>query len=79
MQLGPEVRPCLGAACHTCESRWSTVNRIWNPTVALREEARQAARNRASIFSPISREAILAKGYYHYAVLKDYDTAVHYV
>ncbi len=47
------------------------------PTVALREEARQAAETAVSL-QPDLGEAILAKGYYHYACLKDYDTAVHY-
>jgi TolB-like protein/Tfp pilus assembly protein PilF len=47
------------------------------PTVALREEARQAA-DTALTLQPNLGEAILAKGYYHYACLKDYDTAVRY-
>jgi TolB-like protein/class 3 adenylate cyclase/Tfp pilus assembly protein PilF len=46
------------------------------PTVALREETRQAAKT-ALTLQPDLGEAVLAKGYYHYA-LKDYDTAVHY-
>src|SRR5437899_4731402 len=48
------------------------------PTVALREEARQAAET-ALTLQPNLGEAILAKGSYHYACLKDYDTAVHYL
>jgi len=47
------------------------------PTVALREEARQAA-DTALTLQPNLGEAVLAKGYYHYACLKDYDTAVRY-
>ncbi len=47
------------------------------PTVALREEAQQAAET-AITLQPNLGEAVLAKGYYHYACLKDYDTAVHY-
>jgi serine/threonine protein kinase/Tfp pilus assembly protein PilF len=47
------------------------------PTVALHEEARQAAQT-ALTLQPNLGEAILAKGYYHYACLKDYDTAVRY-
>jgi TolB-like protein/Tfp pilus assembly protein PilF len=47
------------------------------PTVALREEARQAAET-ALTLQPKLGEAILAKGQYHYACLKDYDTAVGY-
>jgi len=47
------------------------------PTVALREEARQAAET-ALTLEPNLGEALHAKGYYHYACLKDYDTATHY-
>ena len=47
------------------------------PTVALREEARQAAET-ALTLQPNLGEAVQAKGYYHYACLKDYDTAVRY-
>jgi TolB-like protein/class 3 adenylate cyclase/Tfp pilus assembly protein PilF len=47
------------------------------PTVALREEARQAAENGLTL-QPNLGEAVLAKGYYHYSCLKDYDTAVRY-
>jgi TolB-like protein/class 3 adenylate cyclase/Tfp pilus assembly protein PilF len=47
------------------------------PTVALREEARQAAET-ALTLQPNLGEALLAKGNYHYACLKDYETAVHY-
>ena len=47
------------------------------PTAALREEARQAAKT-ALTLQPNLGEAILAKGFYHYACLKDYDTAVRY-
>src|SRR5205814_1704110 len=47
------------------------------PTAALREEARQAAET-ALTLQPNLGEAIMAKGYYHYACLKDYDTAVRY-
>jgi serine/threonine-protein kinase len=47
------------------------------PTVALREEARQAAET-ALALQPNLGEAVLAKGYYHYSCLRDYDTAVRY-
>ena len=47
------------------------------PTVALREEARQAAET-ALTLQPNLGEAVLATGYYHYSCLKDYDTAVRY-
>ena len=47
------------------------------PTIALREEARQAAET-ALTLQPNLGEAVLAKGYYRYACLKDYDTAVRY-
>jgi TolB-like protein/class 3 adenylate cyclase/Tfp pilus assembly protein PilF len=47
------------------------------PTVAVREETRQAAET-ALTLQPNLGEAVLAKGYYHYACLKDYDTAARY-
>jgi len=47
------------------------------PTVALREEARQAAET-ALTLQPNLGEAVLAKGHYYYGCLKDYDTAVRY-
>jgi TolB-like protein/tetratricopeptide (TPR) repeat protein len=46
-------------------------------TVALREEARQAA-ERALTLQPSLGEALVAEGYYHYGCLKEYDTAVRY-
>jgi TolB-like protein/Tfp pilus assembly protein PilF len=47
------------------------------PTLALREEARLAAET-ALTLQPDLGEAVSAKGYYHYACLRDYDTAVRY-
>jgi TolB-like protein/Tfp pilus assembly protein PilF len=47
------------------------------PTTELREEARQAAET-ALTLQPNLGEALTAKGNYHYACLKDYDTAVRY-
>jgi TolB-like protein/Tfp pilus assembly protein PilF len=50
---------------------------ILPPTLALREEARQAAET-ALTLQPDLGEAMLAEGQYYYAFLKDYDTAVSY-
>jgi TolB-like protein/class 3 adenylate cyclase/Tfp pilus assembly protein PilF len=47
------------------------------PTVALREEAREAAET-ALTLQPNLGEALHGKGFYHYAFLKDYDSAVRY-
>lgn len=47
------------------------------PTIALNDEARQAAETGLTL-QPDLGEALYAKGYYHYACLKDYDTAVRY-
>ena len=57
--------------------RAATSHQTLQPTVALREEARQAAET-ALTLQPNLGEAVLAKGHYHYACLKDYDTAVRY-
>jgi TolB-like protein/class 3 adenylate cyclase/Tfp pilus assembly protein PilF len=47
------------------------------PTVALRDEARQAAETALTLQSNLG-EAVLAVGYYNYSCLRDYDTAVRY-
>src|SRR6184192_3099736 len=52
-------------------------NQALQATVALRQEARQAAET-ALTLQPNLGEALHAKGYYHYACLKYYDTAVRY-
>jgi TolB-like protein/Tfp pilus assembly protein PilF len=53
------------------------ITAMLQPTVALREEARRAA-DTALTLQPRLGEALLAKGQYHYACLKDYDTAMRY-
>ena len=53
------------------------ITQALQPTVTLREEARLAAET-ALTLQPNLGEAVVAKGYYHYACLKDYETAVHY-
>ena len=68
--------PLPGRCCHTL-MRVGYLTTSLQPTVALREEARQAAET-ALTLQPNLGEAVLAKGYYHYACLKDYDTAVRY-
>src|SRR6516165_805620 len=55
----------------------SYITQNLQPTLSLREEARQAAET-ALTLQPDLGEAILAKGCYYYACLKDYDTAVRY-
>jgi len=47
------------------------------PSIALRDESQQAAET-ALRLGPDLGEAVFAKGYYHYACPKDYDTAVLY-
>jgi TolB-like protein/Tfp pilus assembly protein PilF len=47
------------------------------PTVELREEAGRAAEIALNLHPGLG-EAVLARGEYHYACLKDYDTAVRY-
>jgi serine/threonine protein kinase/Tfp pilus assembly protein PilF len=48
------------------------------PTAGLRDQAREAAQT-ALTLQPNLGEAVFAKGFYHYACLKDYDTAVNYL
>jgi TolB-like protein/Tfp pilus assembly protein PilF len=56
---------------------YSYLSTILQPTAALREEARQAVET-ALTLQPNLGEAVLTKGFYYYACLKDYDTAVRY-
>ena len=53
------------------------ITQALQPTVALREETRQAAET-ALALQPNLGEALLAAGNYYYACVKDYDTAVRY-
>src|SRR5436309_3165512 len=53
------------------------VTQSLQPTMALCEDASQAAETALKL-QPNLGEAILAKGSYYYACLKDYDTAVRY-
>jgi len=54
------------------------VTRALQPTDALREEARRAAET-ALTLQPNLGEALMAMGHYHYACLRDYDTATRYL
>jgi serine/threonine protein kinase/tetratricopeptide (TPR) repeat protein len=53
------------------------ITRNLQPTLALREETRLAAET-ALTLQPNLGEAVLAKGYYHYACQKDYKSAERY-
>ncbi len=53
------------------------ITRNLHPTLALREETRLAAET-ALTLQPNLGEAVLAKGYYHYACQKDYKSAERY-
>jgi TolB-like protein/class 3 adenylate cyclase/Flp pilus assembly protein TadD len=75
VRLDPKFALAWALLSHT-ESRGYLTQNL-QPTLALREEARQAAET-ALTLQPNLGEAILAKGSYHYACLKDYDTAVRY-
>jgi tetratricopeptide (TPR) repeat protein len=75
VRLDPKFALAWAMLSYTESKGYITLN--LQPTVALREEARQAAET-ALTLQPNLGEAVLAKGYYHYACLKDYDTAVRY-
>ena len=75
VRLDPKFALAWALLSNTESRGYVTLN--LQPTVALREEARQAAET-ALTLQPNLGEAVLAKGYYHYACLKDYDTAVRY-
>ncbi|HJW37278.1 MAG TPA: protein kinase [Candidatus Udaeobacter sp.] len=75
VRLDPKFALAWALLSHIDASGYIT--QTLQPTVALREEARQAAET-ALTLQPNLGEALLAKGHYHYACLKDYDTAVRY-
>src|SRR5213075_1145755 len=75
VKLDPKFALAWAVLSYTESRGYLTLN--LQPTVALREEARQAAETALSL-QPNLGEALLAKGSYHYACLKDYDTAVRY-
>jgi TolB-like protein/class 3 adenylate cyclase/Tfp pilus assembly protein PilF len=75
VRLDPEFALAWALLSYTDAIGYITAN--LQPTVALREEVRQAAET-ALTLQPTLGEAVLAKGQYHYACLKDYDTAVRY-
>ena len=75
MRLDPKF--ALGWALLSYVDARGYLTQTLQPTVALREEARRAVET-ALTLDPNLGEALHAKGYYHYACLKDYDTAVRY-
>ena len=76
VQLDPKFALAWALLAYTDGVGYHTLN--LQPTHALLEEARQAAET-AITLQPALGEAVLAKGYYHYACLKEYDTAVRYL
>src|SRR6266704_2900064 len=76
VRLDPEF--ALGWALLSYVDARGYITQTLQPTVALREKARQAAETALDL-QPNLGEAVLAKGSYYYYCLKDYDTAVRYV
>jgi TolB-like protein/class 3 adenylate cyclase/Tfp pilus assembly protein PilF len=75
VRLDPKF--ALGWALLSIADARGYITQALQPTVALREEARQAAET-ALTLQPNLGEALLATGNYYYACLKDYHTAVRY-
>jgi serine/threonine protein kinase/tetratricopeptide (TPR) repeat protein len=76
VQMDPKFALAWALLSYTNAIGYRTMN--LQPTVALRDETRQAAET-ALTLQPALGEAVLAKGYYHFACLHDYDTAVSYL
>jgi serine/threonine protein kinase/Tfp pilus assembly protein PilF len=76
VQLDPKF--ALGWALLSYVDASGYLTQSLQPTAALREEARQAADTALTLQSNLG-EAVFAKGFYYYACLKDYDTAVKYL
>ena len=75
VRLDPKFALAWALLSYTDAIGYRTLN--LQPTVALREEVRQAAET-ALTLQPNLGEAVHAKGYFHYSCLLDYDTAVRY-
>jgi TolB-like protein/Tfp pilus assembly protein PilF len=75
VRLDPKF--ALGWALLSIADARGYITQAIEPTVALREETRQAAET-ALALQPNLGEALLATGNYYYACLKEYDTAVRY-
>jgi TolB-like protein/Tfp pilus assembly protein PilF len=75
VRLDPKF--ALGWALLSIADARGYITQALEPTVALREETRQAAET-ALALQPNLGEALLAVGNYYYACLKDYETAVRY-
>jgi serine/threonine protein kinase/Tfp pilus assembly protein PilF len=76
VQLDPNF--ALGWALLSYVDASGYLTQSLQPTETLREEAREAA-DTALRLQPKLGEAVFAKGFYHYACLRDYDTAVDYL
>jgi serine/threonine protein kinase/Tfp pilus assembly protein PilF len=76
VQLDPSF--ALGWALLSYVDASGYLTQSLQPTETLHEEARQAA-DTALRLQPKLGEAVFAKGFYHYACLRDYDTAVDYL
>jgi TolB-like protein/Tfp pilus assembly protein PilF len=76
VELDPKFALAWSLLSYTDAVGYHTMN--LQPTLALRDETRRAAET-ALTLQPALGEAVLAKGYYHYACLKDYDSAVRYL
>jgi TolB-like protein/Tfp pilus assembly protein PilF len=75
VQLDPKFAIAWALLCRVDAAGY--ISGSMEKTPALREEAKHAAETALSL-QPQLGEAVYAKGYYHYSVLKDYDTALRY-
>jgi tetratricopeptide (TPR) repeat protein len=75
VKLDPNFALAWARLSYTDSVGFRTTN--LQPTIALREEAQQAAET-ALALQPTLGEALHAMGYYYYSCLRDYDTAVRY-
>jgi len=76
VQLDPNF--ALGWALLSYVDASGYLTQSLQPTESLREEARQAAETALKL-QPSLGEAVFAKGFYHYACLREYDAAVNYL
>ena len=74
VRLDPEFALAWALLSYVDARGYHTVN--LQPTVTLREEAKEAAET-ALALQPTLGEGWIARGYYHYGCLSDFETAVH--
>ena len=76
MRLNPQF--ALGWALLSYVDALGYITQSLQRTAKLREETRAAAETALTLQPNLGEAALMAKGYYYYGCLKDYDSATRY-